>query len=416
MREVETAFEEVDLLLEMGEEGGDLGEVSEDIESNLAAATAKPTPSSSRSCSVGPTTLAVPTSRSALALAARTRATGPRCSCACTSAGPRPGGLRPHRGRALRGGHGRDPRRHAADRGALRLRLPQGRDRRPPSRADQPLRRPGPPSDGVRVGGDAGHRRRDRHRDQRVGREGRHHAFGRRRRPARQQDQVGGAASRTSRRGSCATRTSGASTRTAPRRGPPEGQADRPRVKRDAEMAKLYGEKGEIAWGARSAATSSTPPDGQRITGRTRRRATSRRSSTVRSIPSWRRTSNRASPPERGPRRHGGGARAGQGPARPSSWGSPCRPSRGSRPVTRRRPASSVTLVQDLAADDRHVDLRSRISSSEHVRMSRERTTTSAELSRLRKVAALQRLPPWQQALEIVYEHGASMRVMRSLG
>ena len=41
MREVETAFEEVDLLLEMGEEGGDLGEVSEDIESNLGAATVK---------------------------------------------------------------------------------------------------------------------------------------------------------------------------------------------------------------------------------------------------------------------------------------------------------------------------------------------------------------------------------------
>ena len=117
-----------------------------------------------------------------------------------------------HRGRA--GGHqerDRDGRR------AVRLRLAAGRARRPPPRADQPLRRPEAAPDDLRAGRGHARGRRGRRDRAQLGRDpGRHVPLVGRRRPARPEDRVGDPADAPADRASSSpARTSGRRPRTA---------------------------------------------------------------------------------------------------------------------------------------------------------------------------------------------------------
>ena len=107
-----------------------------------------------------------------------------------------------------------------AVRGELRLRLPEGRERRPPAGAHQPLRLAESPPHLLRLGRRLPRdRRRHRDRDRGQGPAHRHLPRLRRRRPARQQDGVGGAHHPPARPASwCPARTSAARSRTARRR------------------------------------------------------------------------------------------------------------------------------------------------------------------------------------------------------
>ena len=72
--------------------------------------------------------------------AAPSRRTGPRCSCACTCAGREQHGYGVELHRPAGRRRGRDQERHLRRARRQRLRLPEGRERRPPPGADQPVR------------------------------------------------------------------------------------------------------------------------------------------------------------------------------------------------------------------------------------------------------------------------------------
>ena len=100
-------------------------------------------------------------------------------------------GGRARRPRGRRGGRHLERLLHRA--GRVRLRIPQGRARRAPAGAHQPLRPERPPPDQLRRGRrHPGDRRRHRHRHQGVRRPHRHLPLLRRRRPEGEQDRLGG--------------------------------------------------------------------------------------------------------------------------------------------------------------------------------------------------------------------------------
>ena len=148
--------------------------------------------------------------------AAPRRRTGRRCCCACICAGPSARLQAEVIDRTA--GEVAGIKSATVESGRVRLRLAAHRDRRAPPGAQVAVRFRQPPPHLVRLGVRlARGRRRHRDRDQSGRPEGRRLSLDRRRRPARQQDRVGGAHHAHARPASSSrARTSAASTRTAP--------------------------------------------------------------------------------------------------------------------------------------------------------------------------------------------------------
>ena len=143
--------------------------------------------------------------------------------------------------------------RHRRGRRPPRLRLAARRARRPPARPDQPVRLPEPAPDDVRPGrGPARGRRRRRDRA-RLGRDpGRHVPLAGRRRPARQQDRLGGPPDPPPDRASSPrARTSGRQTQNKETaiKVLKARLLERALEEKEAELRKLKGEHVEAGWG-----------------------------------------------------------------------------------------------------------------------------------------------------------------------
>jgi hypothetical protein len=238
------------------------------------------------------TTTRTPSCRSTPARAASTRWTGPRCCSACTCGGPRTAASRP---RSTTSPTARRPASSPRPSrcGSRRLRLAVRRARRPPARADQPVRLPGPPPDLVR----AGRRRPGPARARRRGRRPRRGPARRRLplvgagRAERQHDRLRGAAHPPADRDrvvSCQNEKSQHQNKAAALRVLKAKLAELERQKRAEELDELRGGVRTSGSAPRSAATSCTRTRWSRTCAPSTRPATSQACSTATSTSSSR--------------------------------------------------------------------------------------------------------------------------------
>ena len=290
-----SALDDVEVLHELAREEDDESQEPEIADGVADDRPRRSTSSSCAACSPASTTRPTASCRSTPRTAASTPRTGARCCCACTSAGPSGAGFDVRASTASsEGTEAGHPVGRVHDHRPLRLRPDDQRAGHAPAGADQPVRQPGPPPDELRrragVAGDGRPRRRAQRR---------RHPHGGvpgvgRRRPARQQDVVGGApdprADRAGRQlagGAQPAAEPGEGDEPAEGDGRGQGRGGAGRRARRASPAS----RRRSAGAARSAATCCSRTRWSRTCAPRSRPATSTACSTATSTSSWRATS-----------------------------------------------------------------------------------------------------------------------------
>ena len=235
-------LEDAETLHELAREEGDDVSQEAEIDAALAALDARASTSSSCGrCSPASTTSATPSARSRPARAAPTRRTGPRCCCACTCAGPSAAASRSRSTRLDAGLRGRASRRpSSSSRAATPTATCRPSAACTASCACRPFDAQGKRQTALRRARRRARLHEDdvRDRDRREGPRDRHLPVVGRRRPARQQDRLGGAPHPPAHRhrGVVPERAQPAPEQ-GPGHGDAQGQAGRPRARRSARTS-----------------------------------------------------------------------------------------------------------------------------------------------------------------------------------